>query len=136
MLVALPTGMPDTITSYRDLVVWKQAMELAEFVYAITEKFPPREHFGLAAQMRKAAVSIPSNIAEGTRHRTAGYLSRVIIALGEHAELETQAILGARRKFIPADQMRAFEQLSESVGQLAHGLARSLEARIASSAQA
>jgi four helix bundle protein len=125
--------MSETISSYRDLIVWQQATELADFVYTITEKFPPREHFGLSAQMRKAAVSIPSNIAEGTRHRTAGYLARVIIALGEHAEVETQAIIAARRKFISAEQMRTFEQLTESVGQLAHGLARSLEVRIAAS---
>ena len=80
--------------------------------------------------MRKAAVSIASNIAEGTRHRTPGYLSRVIIALGEHAELETQALLAHKRALISAGHMSTFEQLSESVGQLAHGLARSLEARL------
>ena len=85
------------IISYRDLEVWQQAMDLADLVYDLTEKFPARERYGLAQQMRKAAVSIPSNIAEGTRHRTAGYLSRVIIALGEHAELETQTILADRR---------------------------------------
>ena len=85
------------IISYRDLEVWQQAMDLADLVYDLTEKFPARERYGLAQQMRKAAVSIPSNIAEGTRHRTAGYLSRVIIALGEHAELETQTTLADRR---------------------------------------
>ena len=123
--------VPETIISYRDLVVWQRAMELAEFVYTLTETFPQREHFGLASQMRKAAVSIASNIAEGTRYRTPGYLSRVIIALGEHAELETQALLSARRGYISSEKLKIFEGLSESVGQLAHGLARSLEARIA-----
>jgi four helix bundle protein len=72
-------------------------MDLADLVYDLTKKFPARERYGLAQQMRKAAVSIPSNIAEGTRHRTPGYMSRVIIALGEHAELETQTILAVRR---------------------------------------
>ena len=72
--------MPGDIISYRDLEVWQQAMDLADLVYDITERFPTRERYGLALQMRKAAVSIPSNIAEGTRHRTPGYLSRVIIA--------------------------------------------------------
>jgi four helix bundle protein len=72
-------------------------MDLADLVYDLTEEFPARERYGLAQQMRKAAVSIPSNIAEGTRHRTPGYMSRVIIALGEHAELETQTILAVRR---------------------------------------
>jgi four helix bundle protein len=124
--------VPEEITSYRDLVVWQRAMDLADQVYDFTDKSPERERFGLIAQMRKAAVSIPSNIAEGTRHRTPGYLHRVIIALGEHAELETQALLSARRSYISAETMAAFEPLSESVGQLAHALARSLEARIAS----
>jgi four helix bundle protein len=119
------------IVSYRDLIVWQRAMELADFVYTLTETFPSRERFGLASQMRKASVSIASNIAEGTRHRTPGYLSRVVIALGEHAELETQALLAHKRALISMGDMSAFEQLSESVGQLAHGLARSLEARLA-----
>ena len=124
--------MPGDIVSYRDLVLWQRAMELADLVYSLTEPFPSRERLGLAFQMRKAAVSIASNIAEGTRHRTPGYLSRVIIALGEHAELETQALLAARRRLISTTDMATFEQLSESVGQLAHGLARSLETRAGS----
>jgi four helix bundle protein len=62
-------------------------MDLVELVYRITASFPRCELFGLTAQMRKAAVSIPSNIAEGTRHRLPGYISRLTIALGEHAEL-------------------------------------------------
>jgi len=119
------------ITSFRDLVVWQQAMDLADLVYDITERFPREERWGLTFQMRKAAVSVPSNIAEGTRHRTAGYINRVIIGLGEHAELETQAILSERRKFIRAADMAAFEKLSESVGKLGHGLLRSLEQQLA-----
>ena len=105
-------------------------MDLAHLVYDLTENFPTRERYGLAQQMRKAAVSIPSNIAEGTRHRTAGYLSRVIIALGEHAELETQNILAVRRRFVSEDMNRKFVALSESVGRLGHGLSRSLENRL------
>jgi four helix bundle protein len=123
--------MSSHIVSYRDLVVWQHAVGLVDLVYTLTDSFPPRERLGLAFQMRKTAVSIPSNIAEGTRHRTPGYLSRVIIALGEHAELETQAIIGHRRGFISKTNMAVFDERSESVGQLAHGLARSLEARIA-----
>ena len=123
-------GMANEITSYRDLEVWQLAMELADLVYDMTENFPARERFALAQQMRKAAVSIPSNIAEGTRHRTAGYLARVIIALGEHAELETQELLVVRRRFIGPDLNHRFVDLAESVGRLAHGLARSLEMRL------
>jgi len=118
------------IISYRDLVLWQRAIELADFVYTLTEAFPPRERFGLSSQMRRAAVSIASNIAEGTRHRTPGYISRIVIALGEHAELETQAVLAHKRALISPEDMSKFEHLSESVGQLAHGLVRSLEARL------
>jgi four helix bundle protein len=119
--------MASNITSYRDLIVWQKAMDLAELVYRITDRFPPRERFGLAFQMRKAAVSVPSNIAEGTRHRTPGYIARLVIALGEHAELETQAQLGHRLKYVSSEEMRSFEELSASVGQLAHALVRSLD---------
>jgi four helix bundle protein len=119
--------MAPHITSYRDLIVWQKAMDLAELVYRMTDRFPSRERFGLAFQMRKAAVSVPSNIAEGTRHRTPGYVARLVIALGEHAELETQAQLGHRLRYVSAEEMRSFEELSASVGQLAHALVRSLD---------
>ena len=104
-------------------------MDLVELVYRITGRFPPSERFGLTAQMRDASVSVPSNIAEGSRHRTPGYASRVIIALGEHAELETQAMIGERLKYITKPDMAEFNQLSTQVGELTHGLLRSLEAR-------
>jgi four helix bundle protein len=115
------------IQSYRDLTVWQQAMELADLVYDLTDKFPRSELFGLVAQMRKAAVSIPSNIAEGSRHRTPGYVSRVIIALGEHAELETQALIAERRRYISESDTARFKRLATRVGELAHGLRRSLD---------
>lgn len=122
--------MTDPIRSYRDLIVWQKAMDLADLVYEITEHFPAREQFGLSFQSRKAAVSIPSNIAEGTRHRTAGYLYRVVIALGEHAELETQLLMSERRKYLRQSDRDAFWSLSTDVGKLAHGLHRALENQI------
>lgn len=120
--------MANRIVSYRDLVVWQKAIDLADLVYDMTATFPASERLGLAAQMRKATVSIASNIAEGTRHRRPGYLQRVIIALGEHAELETQALIASRRRYISVDDMAAFTASSAQVGELAHGLRRSLDA--------
>jgi four helix bundle protein len=105
--------MAKRIKSYRDLIAWQKAIS---------------ERFGLSSQMRKAAVSVPSNIAEGSRHRRPGYISRVIIALGEHAELETQALLSDRRGYIQKADMDTFNALSAEVGELTHGLLRSLEA--------
>jgi four helix bundle protein len=118
-----------SIISYRDLIVWQVAMELAHLVYSITDQFPVAERYGLIAQMRKAAVSVPSNLAEGTRHRTPGYIHRVMIALGEHAELETQALIAERRRYVRPDDIAKFNELSTRLGELAHGLLRSLEAR-------
>ena len=117
------------IANFRELEVWQRAMNLTDRVYDVTAKFPAEERYGLSAQMRKAAVSIPSNIAEGTRHRIAGYISRVIISLGEHAELETQSIIAERRHYISPSDMKLLEELATSTGQLAHGLLRSLERR-------
>jgi len=119
--------MANPITSYRDLIVWQKAIDLTDLVYDITDHFPPSEQFCLTFQMRKAGVSIPSNIAEGTRHRTAGYVYRVTIALGEHAELETQMIISDRRGYVSKAKRDTFWPLSTEVGKLAHGLHRSLE---------
>jgi four helix bundle protein len=121
-------GSMAEITSYRDLVCWQKAIELALLVYEITGKYPPDERFGLTAHTRKSAVSVPSNIAEGTRHKRPGYLNRVTIALGEHAELETQFALGQRLGYVSGADTTRFEALSTSVGQLTHGLLRSLDA--------
>lgn len=114
------------ITSFRDLIAWQKAMDLAELVYDLTEPFPRREHFGLAYQLRKSAVSIPSNVAEGTRHKTPGYKHHLVISLGSHAELDTQCELAARRRYIkPEDQRRLQTQIDE-VGRVINGLAGSL----------
>ena len=116
------------IRSYRDLLVWQKAMDLADLVYTLTEPFPTREHFGLAYQLRKSAVSIPSNIAEGTRRKTLVYLNHLEISLGSHAELDTQCDLATRRKYIkPGDRLRLQSQIDE-VGRIIHGLERSVEA--------
>src|SRR5262249_48947373 len=79
----------DNISSFRDLIAWQKAMDLADLVYDVTETFPKREWFGLA-QMRKSVVSIPSNIAEGHRRRTPRYAYHLEVALGSHGELDTQ----------------------------------------------
>ncbi len=123
--------MQGTITSLAiaTLLSGNERWIFAELVYRVTDKFPRHERFGLMSQMRKAAVSVPSNIAEGHRHRTAGYISRIVIAWGEHAELKTQALLSERLRYVGAADMKAFNALSKQVGELAHGLLRSLEGR-------
>jgi len=103
-------------------------MDLAVLVYRVTRNYPADERYGLTFHTRKTAVSVPTNIAEGTRRPTPGYVARVTDALAEHAELETQMMLGERLQYLSAAEMTAFMELSGSVGRLSHGLLRSLEA--------
>ena len=85
------------LITHKDLLVWQRAMLLAEAIYTVTKSFPKEERFGLVAQMRRAAVSVPSNIAEGAARRTqAEYVNFLHIARGSLAELETQALLAER----------------------------------------
>lgn len=80
--------------SFRDLIVWQKSMELTKRVYSSTQKLPVEERFGLASQMRRCAVSIPSNIAEGNKRSTVkDYVQFLKISSGSAAELETQLLL-------------------------------------------
>src|SRR5580704_883837 len=86
-----------TVRSYRDLIVWQKSLELAEAVYTATKSFPKEEIYGLTSQMRRAAVSVASNIAEGHSRQTRGeFLQFLGMSRGSLAELQTQAILAAR----------------------------------------
>ena len=85
---------PNPARDYRDLIVWQRGMELTERIYKITPSFPAEEKFGLVSQMRRAAVSIPSNIAEGqARHTTKEFIQFISHAEGSVAELDTQLTL-------------------------------------------
>ena len=83
-------------------------------VYDVTETFPARERFGLAYQLRKSAVSIPSNIAEGSRRKTPGYVHHLVIALGSHAELDTQCELASRRRFVTGEHKTRLDPIPRS----------------------
>jgi four helix bundle protein len=93
------------IKSYRDLIVWQKAMSLVTNVYSITAKLPSQEKFGLLLQIRRCAVSIPSNIAEGYgRYHTADYVRFLQISLGSLYELQTQLEITMNLGYINADQ--------------------------------
>ena len=95
------------MTSFKDLEVWKRGIDLVEDVYSLTAKFPANEQFGLVSQMRRAAVSIPSNIAEGQgRKNTKEFIQFLYIAKGSLAEIETQLIICERLKFIADAQVQ------------------------------
>jgi len=92
------------MSDYHDLLAWREAMSLVELVYRDTENLPRDEVFGLRAQIRRAAVSVPSNLAEGSGRNSTGELRQFVgIACGSLAELETQLELAVRLGFLGAD---------------------------------
>jgi four helix bundle protein len=119
-----------TSRNYTDLIVWQKAMALAESVYRATKAMPREEMYGLTAQMRRAAVSIPSNIAEGEGRRTEGqFLHMLSISYGSLRELETQVLLSNRLRFISDDERRVVIEECAEVGRLLNGLMKSLGRR-------
>ena len=97
--------------SHRDLVVWQRAMKLAVDVYKVTETFPKKEMYSLTDQIRRAAASIPANIAEGHGRRTDGAFARHIdIALGSAAELDTHLLLALEIGYLSPEQHRSLEE--------------------------
>ena len=100
-------------------------------VYRATDEFPMRERFGLAAQLRRAAVSIPSTIGEGARRRrrrgSRVFINHLDIALGAQGEVETQIELALRLKFIPSGRYRRLQRSVEEIGKMLNGLIDSLE---------
>jgi len=115
---------------YRDLIAWQKGMELAEMVYKITNGFPKEEIYGLTSQMRRSAVSIPSNIAEGQlRTSQKEFAQFVSIALGSCAELSTQLELARRFRYV---NRQDFESISQAIGEemkILHGLRRKISKR-------
>ncbi|HEY6109093.1 MAG TPA: four helix bundle protein [Gemmatimonadales bacterium] len=116
-----------TVRSYRDLLVWQRSLDIALRIYDATAPFPRSELYGLVAQMRRAAVSIPSNIAEGHgRHHLGEYLHHLSIANGSLMELETQVIVSSRRRYLSEKEVRALLASCAEVGRMLAGLTRAL----------
>lgn len=121
--------MPD---SYRDLRVWQQVMKLAVRTYRETECFPAREHYGLTAQLRRAAISVPSNIAEGKGRRTdPEFLTFLFHARGSLLELETQISLAEQLGYLSQFSSRSLLRDTASVGSALTGLINSLQSAVA-----
>jgi four helix bundle protein len=113
------------MSDHRDLLAWREAMSLVEVVYRDTENLPRDEVFGLRAQIRRAAVSVPSNIAEGSGRNSTGELRQFVgIACGSLAELETQLDLAVRLGFLRAEATAIHQ--ADRVGKLVNALRRSL----------
>ena len=121
--------MTPPILSFRDLQVWKLGMDLVVHVYRVTEQFPATERYGLTSQIRRAVVSIPSNIAEGHGRRDGAYLNHIRIALGSQAELGTEIEAASRLGFLETDSASSLLSEIDRIRQLLHGLRRALERR-------
>ncbi|MGD0140665.1 MAG: four helix bundle protein [Tepidisphaeraceae bacterium] len=113
---------------YRELIVWRKAMDLVIEVYQVTRDFPNRERFGLTDQLRRAAVSIPSNIAEGQGRRLRKqFASYLRTARGSLQELETQMLIAERLGYARSEKTSPILTRAEEVSRLLSGLLRSLK---------
>ena len=118
------------IKSHEDLLVWQLAMTLATDVDALAASFPARERYGLAAQVRSAASSIPANIAEGWARSTRVYINLLRIALGSEAEVKTHLLFAVRTKAITREQADPLLAQASQIGRMLRGLKRSLHAHL------
>lgn len=117
-------------SSYKDLIAWKRGMELVGMVYDITDGFPSHEMYGLVSQLRRAAVSVPGNIAEGKAH----YSNRDFVRFLRHvrgslAEIETQVLIAEQRKYLPPQKTTQVTQKLDELGRILSGLINSLKVR-------
>jgi four helix bundle protein len=125
----------NAVRSFRDLEVWQSAMLVAVMAHTLALKFPSVQTFALGAQVRRAATSIPSNIAEGHANRgIRNYLRHIRIALGSLAELDTQLELALRLQLIERTDLDGIPSELVRCGQLLHGLQRALAHRVLGSA--
>jgi len=119
--------MAENTGSYKDLLVWQQSMDLAVAVYGATKSWPKEELYGLTSQVRRAASSVPANIAEGYGREVRGsYLQFLRIAQGSLKELETQLLIAERIGIVPQEKTASLLASTESVGKLLRLLIRKL----------
>ena len=120
------------VQSHEDLLAWQAAMRLAETVYHLTRAFPPDELYGMRSQMRRAAVSVASNIAEGHARLTTGEYKRFLgIARGSLAELNTQIKLSIRLGYLDHEAGETLLKQIAETGRLTNGLVRALNRKLA-----
>jgi four helix bundle protein len=112
-----------TVRSYKDLIAWQKAMDLVSLVYRATQRFPQHELFALSNQLRRGAVSIPSNIAEGQgRGTTKDFLQFLSIARGSLQEVETQLLIAARLGYLDEQTLSPLTEATTELGRIISGL--------------
>lgn len=116
------------IRSYRDLVVWQEAMNLAETAYRVTASFPKEEAYGLTTQLRRSAASVPANIAEGYGRDSSGaYVQHLRVAQGSLKEYETHLLLAERVGLVEREILEPLLSKAELIGKMLRSLIRSIE---------
>ena len=124
------TSDEQKIGSFRDLLVWQKGIALVKEVYRVTAEFPGEDKFGLTSQLCRAAVSIPSNIAEGqARHKTGEFIQFISHAEGSVAEVETQLVIAVELGFCTHDKARQAASLADELRRMLNALRRKLCAR-------
>lgn len=119
------------VQSYRDLKVWQKGRTLVSRIYQASSQFPQTEMYGLTSQIRRAAISIPSNLAEGSaKGSTREFMRFIGIAYGSLAEVETQLFLASDLSFITASEREALLEETSELGRMLNGLLRSLESKV------
>ena len=122
--------MPDAVRGYRDLLVWQRAVGVVVHVYRLTDAFPKHERYGLVQQVRRAAVSVPSNIAEGHgRDHLGDYLRLLSVANGSLMELETQMVIARQLGYLSAAEEGGLLTKTNEVGRMLSGLTGALKKR-------
>jgi four helix bundle protein len=115
---------------YNDLHAWRVSMEVVKSIYMVTETFPPKEQFRLTDQMRRAAISVPSNIAEGFRRRTPNEFRKFLrIAFGSASELRTQSEIALVVGYLSQEHFDELEKLVDRLSALLYGLIKSQSLR-------
>lgn len=116
-----------TQNGYKDLIAWQRGMELVTAIYDPTDRFPSNKQFGLVSQLRRAAVSVPSNIAEGKCHYSNRDFVRFLRhARGSLAEIETQVLIAHQRKYLNTETITNLAQKIDELGRILSGLINSL----------
>ena len=120
----------DPIRSYRDLIVWQKGMQLRRDVYVVIRRLPPEERFALGVQLRRGAVSIPSNVAEGhARQIRRDYRQFLSMSRGSLAELETQLQVAWEENYMDDDEYRRITSLADEIGRMLTTLIQRLDRR-------
>jgi four helix bundle protein len=123
-----PLSPRRSASSYRELTVWQLAMDLVVEIYGISQEFHSDERFGLTSQVRRAAVSIPANVAEGNaRHSRAEYRHFVSIAHGSVAEVETELAIAERLGFVASAKLTKVRMQADSISRMLTNLRKSLK---------